>query len=222
MMLSDEIAYERKTIPQAWPESEKAELMRLRLVEGRDWSEIAVILKRSEAAVKSKFKYEQCQPQNLKAAIGGREPVPASVLAEQTRRIAAWSQRTLTAAAMGDPPPGFSALGGEGSCVSEPIEIRAAQDGDRPSLHGKMLGKALALIAEIGRRDAPMPIPDTCLTCAFREGTMPNQTAGTGMVALNCVLRIDTDRFACHHGPERRPAATALRGIYCRDAGPVL
>jgi hypothetical protein len=110
MMLSDEIAYERKTIPQAWPESEKAELMRLRLVEGRDWSEIAVILKRSEAAVKSKFKYEQCQPQNLKAAIGGREPVPANVLAEQTRRIAAWSQRTLTAAAMGDPPPGFSAL----------------------------------------------------------------------------------------------------------------
>lgn len=84
--------------------------------------------------------------------------------------------------------------------MSESIEIRAAQDGDRPSLHGKMLGKALALIAEIGRRDAPMPIPDTCLTCAFREGTMPNQTAGTGMVALNCVLRIDTDRFACHHG----------------------
>lgn len=75
-----------------------------------------------------------------------------------------------------------------------------AADGDRPSSHGMMLGKALALIAEIGRRDAPMSIPDTCLTCAFREGTMPNQTAGTGMVALNCVLRIDTDRFACHHG----------------------
>jgi hypothetical protein len=75
-----------------------------------------------------------------------------------------------------------------------------AADGDRPSGHGRMLGKALALIAEIGRRDAPMPIPDTCLTCAFREGTMPNQTAGTGVMALNCVLRIDLDRFACHHG----------------------
>lgn len=75
-----------------------------------------------------------------------------------------------------------------------------AANGDRPSAHGKMLGKALSLISEIGRRDAPMPIPDTCLTCAFREGSMPNMTAGTGMVALNCVLRIDTDRFACHHG----------------------
>jgi len=29
---------------------------------------------------------------------------------------------------------------------------------------------------------------------------MPNMSAGTGIVALNCVLRIDTDRFACHHG----------------------
>lgn len=111
-MLSDEIAYERKTIPQAWPESEKAELMRLRLVEGRDWSEIAVILKRSEAAVKSKFKYEQCQPQNLKAAVGDRVPVPASVLAEQAARAAALAERTLTAALMGDPPPRYSALAG--------------------------------------------------------------------------------------------------------------
>lgn len=77
---------------------------------------------------------------------------------------------------------------------------RPAIEGDRPSIHGKMLGKALALFAEIGRRAAPMPIPEPCLTCAFREGTMPNQTAGTGKVALDCVLRIDTDRFACHHG----------------------
>ncbi|SFL99921.1 hypothetical protein SAMN03159423_4812 [Bradyrhizobium sp. NFR13] len=75
-----------------------------------------------------------------------------------------------------------------------------AAEGDRPSIHGKMLGKALSIIAEMGRRDAPMAIPDPCLTCAFREGTMPNMTAGTGMVALNIVLRIDTDRFACHHG----------------------
>lgn len=75
-----------------------------------------------------------------------------------------------------------------------------AADGDRPSIHGKMMGKALALMAELGSRDAPMPIPDMCLTCAFREGSMPNMTAGTGIVALNCVLRIDTDRFACHHG----------------------
>lgn len=75
-----------------------------------------------------------------------------------------------------------------------------AADGDRPSIHGKMMGKALALMADLGRRDAPMPIPDMCLTCAFRDGSMPNMTAGTGIMALNCVLRIDPDRFACHHG----------------------
>lgn len=72
--------------------------------------------------------------------------------------------------------------------------------GDRPTLHGKMMGKALALMADLGRRDAPMPIPEQCLTCAFREGTAPNMSAGTGIMALNCVLRIDPDRFACHHG----------------------
>jgi hypothetical protein len=73
---------------------------------------------------------------------------------------------------------------------------KPAADGDRPSFHGKMLGEALALMAELGRREAPMPIPDNCLTCAFRRGTMPNETAGTGVIALNCVLRIDKDRFA--------------------------
>lgn len=72
--------------------------------------------------------------------------------------------------------------------------------GDRPSRHGKLLGHALATIAAIGRRDAPMPIPECCLTCAFREGSVPNQTAGTGVIALNIVLGIDRDRFACHHG----------------------
>lgn len=76
----------------------------------------------------------------------------------------------------------------------------AAALGDRPSRHGRLLGRALALIALLGRRDAPMPIPEPCLTCAFKEGSAPNQTAGTGIIALNCVLGIDKDRFACHHG----------------------
>jgi hypothetical protein len=78
--------------------------------------------------------------------------------------------------------------------------VDIAKDGDRPSRHGAMLGEVLALLADIGRRDAPMPIPESCLTCAFRRGTMPNQTAGTGKIALDCVLGIDRDRFACHHG----------------------
>ena len=60
--------------------------------------------------------------------------------------------------------------------------------GDRPSLHGKLLGEALALMADLGRAEAPMPIPEPCLTCAFRKGSVPNQTAGTGKIALDCVL----------------------------------
>lgn len=75
-----------------------------------------------------------------------------------------------------------------------------ARDADRPSRHGKLLGEALELISALGRRDAPMPIPDCCATCAFRLGSMPNMTAGTGKMALDCVLGIDKDRFACHHG----------------------
>ncbi len=84
--------------------------------------------------------------------------------------------------------------------IKDTITDGPAALGDRPSRHGKLLGAALATIAAIGRRDAPMPIPDCCLTCAFREGSAPNMTAGTGKLALDCVLGIDQDRFACHHG----------------------
>lgn len=71
---------------------------------------------------------------------------------------------------------------------------------ERPSRHGQILGDALALIAMAGRKDAPMDLPEMCLTCAFRQGCMTNQMAATGKVALDCVLGIDKDRFACHHG----------------------
>jgi hypothetical protein len=73
-------------------------------------------------------------------------------------------------------------------------------NGARPSKHGAILGDALALLASAGRKDAPMEIPECCLTCAFRPGTLPNATAETGKMALDCVLGIDKDRFACHHG----------------------
>lgn len=73
-------------------------------------------------------------------------------------------------------------------------------EGDRPSHHGSLLGAVLATLADLGERDSPVPLGERCATCAFREGTVPNQTAGTGMVALNCTLGIDPDRFACHHG----------------------
>jgi len=76
------------------------------------------------------------------------------------------------------------------------------KDSDKPTSYGAILGDALALIAAAGRKDLPigMAIPDTCLTCAFREGTLPNRMGGTVKQALDCVLTIDRDRFACHHG----------------------
>lgn len=79
---------------------------------------------------------------------------------------------------------------------------RRADVGDQPTAYGAILGDALALIAAAGRKDMPagMTIPDTCLTCAFREGTLPNRMGGTAKQALDCVLGIDRDRFACHHG----------------------
>lgn len=72
-------------------------------------------------------------------------------------------------------------------------------DRERPSRHGLILGEALAALAKIGREGAP-ELPEMCATCAFREGCMTNQMASTGLTALNCVLGIDKDRFACHHG----------------------
>lgn len=97
--------------------------------------------------------------------------------------------------------------------------MKPAADGDRPSRHGAMLGEALALLADLGRRDAPMTIPEACLTCAFRRGTLPNQSAGTGKIALDCVLGIDRDRFACHHGmKEGEPQKLCLGYIAARLA----
>jgi hypothetical protein len=109
-MLQDQIGFERKTIPQAWPAEEIAELLRLRLQEGRDWSEISIRLGRSESAVKSKFKYVQHDRAAKEPAVPFvREPVPDSVLAEQARRLVA-PFRDLAGAVFGDPPVGCSAL----------------------------------------------------------------------------------------------------------------
>jgi len=70
---------------------------------------------------------------------------------------------------------------------------------ERPSRHGAILGEALAAMERAGRAAGPA-LPDMCATCAFREGCMTNQMAATGSQALNCVLGVDPDEFACHHG----------------------
>jgi hypothetical protein len=76
------------------------------------------------------------------------------------------------------------------------------KNSDKPTGYGAILGDALAMIAAAGRKNLPegTVIPDTCLTCAFREGALPNRMGGTVKEALDCVLLIDGDRFACHQG----------------------
>lgn len=70
---------------------------------------------------------------------------------------------------------------------------------DRPSQHGAILGEALTEIMEAGRAVDPS-IPDCCLTCAFKPGTMTNQMATTGIEAFKCAVGVDDSPFGCHHG----------------------
>jgi hypothetical protein len=70
---------------------------------------------------------------------------------------------------------------------------------ERPSTHGAILGEALSDLAKAGSVGDQL-LDLMCATCAFREGCMTNQMAATGMTALNCVLGIDPEEFACHHG----------------------
>lgn len=79
------------------------------------------------------------------------------------------------------------------------LDISVA-DRDRPSSHGKLFGEVLAEIAAEGRKHATAFSFEMCLTCAFREGCMTNQCTATGIMALNCIVGIDPDDFACHHG----------------------
>lgn len=94
-----------------------------------------------------------------------------------------------------------------------------AATGDRPSRHGQMLGKALAAIADAGYEAKPGQ-PERCLTCAFRAGSMPNQTAGTLMMAMECLLRIDSDDFACHHGMKDGEPTRFCAGYQAAIAAP--
>jgi hypothetical protein len=111
MLATDQIAFERLTVPVAWPREEVARLLRLRLELGWGWAEIACELGRTESGVKSKFKYEMHSREVRAPSLPFiREPVPESVLAEQARRIVAWGERSLTAAVFGDPPAQYSGL----------------------------------------------------------------------------------------------------------------
>lgn len=64
------------------------------------------------------------------------------------------------------------------------------------SVAGAQLGDMLARFFERELSDQPNEIRERCSTCAFRPGTLPNQSAGTLMNALKCV--VERDPFFCH------------------------
>lgn len=69
----------------------------------------------------------------------------------------------------------------------------------KPSEHGRILGAEFARLAD-AMAPAHPEIPERCKTCAFREGTIPNQSAGTLLEAMHCVLGTDPAPFGCHQG----------------------
>lgn len=70
----------------------------------------------------------------------------------------------------------------------------------RPSTIGARVGQALAELEAAGRAASAEPIPEACLTCAFRPGTLPNQQNATVLDAYRCAVGADPAFFACHHG----------------------
>lgn len=80
-----------------------------------------------------------------------------------------------------------------------------------PSHHGAALGRALASMAEAGEAaliEAGFDqLAQPCASCAFRRGSMPNQSAQTVSEALSCLTSDESD-FGCHHGLDQEGEPT--------------
>lgn len=85
---------------------------------------------------------------------------------------------------------------------------------DRPSSHGAALGRFLTRMMEAGGG------AETCATCAFREGSLANQSAGTGLIAMHCAIGIDPAAFACHHGMKDGEPTMLCAGAIAAKAAP--
>lgn len=107
----------------------------------------------------------------------------------------------------------FAASPSSPSVSPVPASIPSAERGDRPSRHGAKLGAVIAEMARIGRETLP-DLADNCLTCAFKEGTAPNQMAGTGLTAFKCAMGVDPDPFGCHHGMQDGSPTRLCAGYY--------
>jgi hypothetical protein len=92
---------------------------------------------------------------------------------------------------------------------------------ERPSKHGAILGEALSLLERAGREQSAEQLPEMCLTCAFKPGCMTNQMASTGLVALKCVLNLDADNFACHHGMKAGQPTRLCVGYFAAKLAPL-
>lgn len=92
---------------KSWPPEETEQLLRLRDEMRLGWSEIAKRLNRSSGTCHSKYTYmKNAAPKNR---VAPREPANAETHREWLRRMSL-SPASLTAALLGDPLPGYSAL----------------------------------------------------------------------------------------------------------------
>lgn len=70
----------------------------------------------------------------------------------------------------------------------------------RPSEHGRAVGKVFAGLADAMAVRAPQ-LDTRCSTCAFSQGTIPNQMSGTLLDVMRIVAGVDDSVFMCHHAP---------------------
>lgn len=85
---------------------------------------------------------------------------------------------------------------------------------ERPSLHGQIIGQALADVAKAGGVDQT----STCATCAFREDCMTNTMAATLSEALGCLA--SGEPFGCHHGMVDGQPTKACAGMEAARRAP--
>jgi hypothetical protein len=94
-----------------WLPSEIATMLRMREQERRTWAEIDRTLKRPTGSSSSKYEtVKRGREVSGNTVGGGRVVLTEEQIAAQAARKAAENKKTLTAAVLGDPPPGYSAL----------------------------------------------------------------------------------------------------------------
>ena len=72
---------------------------------------------------------------------------------------------------------------------------------NKPCELGAQLGENMARFADVAEaewREAKLPIPVRCQSCAFKKGTFPNRCLATQGDATKSIL--EGVPFYCHHG----------------------